>query len=278
MKRKGLKPYKKIEAYVPRSALPAARLAYRAYIKVLCWYAGLRDRRKIEQTGLASVPPTSLRYRVHGSPNLEGFLRMGKRCGDDIEAALQKVGRDLDSFGDVLDFGCGCGRTLIWFEERARETRWHGTYIDAEGISWCRGNLGFAEFGVNDALPPLEYAPGTFGLVYAISVFTHLDEDYQFRWLEELNRITRPGGIVLLTVSGRRVWRDLPDEQVAGIKKKGFQFVASNTAKGIFPEWYQNAYHTKEYVLDRYSEYFDVLDYIPRGMSNRQDMVVLQRS
>ncbi len=278
MKRGGIKPYKKIEAYVPRRALPAARLAYRTYVKILCWYAGLQERRKIEQTGLASVPPTSLRYRVHGSPNLEGFLRMGKRCSEDIEAALQKVGKDLNSFGEVLDFGCGCGRTLIWFEDRAREARWYGTDIDAGAISWCRDNLAFAEFGVNGALPPLEYAPGTFDLVYAISVFTHLDEDYQFRWLEELRRITRPGGVVLLTVSGRRVWRDLPDEQVADIKKKGFRFVASNTAKGIFPEWYQNAYHTKDYVLDRYSKYFDVLDYIPRGMSNRQDMVVLQRS
>ena len=81
-----------------------------------------------------------------------------------------------------------------------------------------------------------------------------------------------------MTVSGRRVWRGLPDEHVADIKKKGFKFVASNTAKGIFPEWYQNAYHTKEYVLYRYSEYFDVLNYIPRGMSNRQDVVVLQRA
>ncbi len=47
--------------------------------------------------------------------------------------------------------------------------------------------------------------------------------------------------------------------------------------KGMFPEWYQNAYHTKEYVLDRYSRYFDVLHYIPRGMSRRQDVVVLQK-
>ena len=278
MKLKSNKLYKNIEAHMPQRALPTARLAYRAYMRVLCWYASLQDRRKIEQTGLAAVPPTSLRYRVHGSPSMDGFLKVGKRCSEDIEAALGKVGRNLDSFGDILDFGCGCGRTLIWFADRSRSARWYGTDIDAEAVSWCRDNLDFAEFGVNGPFPPLEYASGAFDLVYAISVFTHLDEGYQFRWLEELKRITRPGGIVLLTVSGRRVWRGLPEEHVADIKKKGFKFVASNTAKGIFPEWYQNAYHTKEYVLDRYSEYFDVLNYIPRGMSNRQDVVVLQRA
>jgi hypothetical protein len=47
--------------------------------------------------------------------------------------------------------------------------------------------------------------------------------------------------------------------------------------KGIFPGWYQNAYHTKEYVVDRYSEYFGVVDYISRGMA-RQDMVILPKS
>ena len=46
--------------------------------------------------------------------------------------------------------------------------------------------------------------------------------------------------------------------------------------KGVFPEWYQNAYHTKRYVLERYSDLFDVLDYVPRG-NGRQDIVVLQK-
>lgn len=272
-----IKLYKNVEAYVPQRALPIARFAYRAYMRTLCWYVGLRDRRRIQETGFASLPPTSLRYRVHGSPSLEGFLRVGKRCSEGIEAALEEIGEDFDSFRNILDFGCGCGRTLIWFADRPRSSRLYGTDIDAGAISWCRDNLGFAEFGVNDPLPPLEYDSETFDLVYAISVFTHLDEDYQFRWLEELARVTRPGGIVLLTVSGRRVWKDLPGEHIADIRKKGFKFVASNTAKGLFPEWYQNAYHTKGYVFDRYSEYFDVLKYIPKGTGGRQDLVVLRK-
>ncbi len=45
---------------------------------------------------------------------------------------------------------------------------------------------------------------------------------------------------------------------------------------GVFPEWYQNAYHTKEYIFDRYSEYFDILDYMFQVIGNRQDVVVLK--
>ena len=48
--------------------------------------------------------------------------------------------------------------------------------------------------------------------------------------------------------------------------------------KGIFPDWYQTAYHTKEYVLDRFAEYYEILDYTPRGLVDFQDMVVLRRT
>lgn len=264
-----------VKRYVPSSALPAGRAVYRTYMRLLSWYVGLRDRRYVEKTEFARLPPAYLRYRVHGSPYAHGFLKVGRRSSDDIEAALNKVGKDFDSFRDVLDFGCGCGRTLIWFA--GRPPRLYGTDIDGEAISWCRNNLDFAEFGVNNALPPLEYPSERFDLIYAISVFTHLDEDYQFRWLNELTRVTRPEGIVLLTVHGYQAWKDLPHDDVIDIEKEGFKFISSNVMKGIFPEWYQNAYHKKEYVLDQYSKYFDILDYIPRGMNKHQDVVVLQK-
>jgi SAM-dependent methyltransferase len=266
-----------VKPYIPSGALPVARAAYRTYMRMLCWYTDLRDRRYAKKAEVDRLPPASLRYRVHGSHTIDGFLKVGKRCSEDIEAALEKVGKDLDSFQNVLDFGCGCGRTLIWFAGHSLSFRLHGTDVDTEAISWCRDNLDFAEFGVNNPLPPLEYPSGTFDFIYAISVFTHLDEDYQFRWLEELKRVTRPGGILLLTVHGPYSWKNLPREDVTDIEERGFKFIASNAMKGICPEWYQNAYHTKEYVLDRYSRYFDVLDYVPRGMSRRQDVVVLQK-
>lgn len=264
-----------IKPYVPKNALPFARSVYGAYARALCWYTDLREDRRVEETGFDRLPPAYLRYRVHGAPDAESFLKVGKKCSEDVEAALERIGRDFDSFRDVLDFGCGCGRTLAWFA--GRSPRLYGTDIDEEAISWCRDNLDFAEFGVNEPLPPLGYPTEAFDLTYAISVFTHLDEDYQFRWLEELRRITRTGGVVLLTVHGHHVWKDLPQEDVDSVRRDGFKFLSSNAMKGIFPNWYQNAYHTEEYVFERYFEYFDVLDYVPRGMSNRQDTLVLRK-
>ena len=267
---------KSLKHYMPESALPIARSVYSTYERIFCWYAGLWDQRYVEKTGFAHLPPASLRYRVHGSTNIDGFLKVGERSSKDIEAALRRIGKDLSSFQNILDFGCGCGRTLLWFASRLQSSDLYGTDIDAEAISWCRNNLKFAEFSVNGPLPPLEYPSETFDLTYAISVFTHLDEVYQFRWLTELRRITNPKGIVLLTLHGRPVWKNLPEEDVVDIRKRGFKFITAEHMKGLFPEWYQNAYHTKGYVLEQYSNYFDVVDYIPRG-SGRQDVVVLQK-
>jgi ubiquinone/menaquinone biosynthesis C-methylase UbiE len=265
-----------IKPYVPRKAFPILIPMYRAYMRILCWYVGLRDERYMKQTEFARLPSASLRYRVHGSPNIDSFLQVGKRCSQDIRAALLKIGKDLGSFQHILDFGCGCGRVLMWFLDHSQSQSFYGTDIDADAISWCRDNLDYATFSVNGALPPLEYPAGMFDLIYAISVFTHLNEDNQFQWLNELRRVAKSKGILLLTVHGSHCWENLPREDVAKIVREGFNFTATKTMEDIFPKWYQVAYHTKEYILDRYGQYFTILDYIPRGLNDHQDMVILQ--
>lgn len=65
------------------------------------------------------LPPTPLRYRVTGNRDGDAFLRAGKRSYNDIQQALQTIGRDLDSFSTILDFGCGCGRALRWMPRTA---------------------------------------------------------------------------------------------------------------------------------------------------------------
>ena len=264
--------------YIPKKVFPLIVFFYRTCMRIRCWYVGLWDQRHIKKTGFDRLPPASLRYRVHGSPGVAGFLRVGKRCSQDIEAGLMKIGRDPGSFQHVLDFGCGCGRTLIWFANRSHASRFYGTDIDAEAISWCRSNLDFARCRVNKPLPPLEDPPETFDLIFAITVFTQLNEEYQFRWLGELKRVAKPKGILLLTVHGEHCWQDLDCEVAARVERDGFLFKTSNTMQGIFPQWYQTAYHTRDYIFNRYAEYFTILDYIPRGLNNHQDIVTLQKA
>jgi hypothetical protein len=66
----------------------------------------------------------------------------------------------------------------------------------------------------------------------------------------------------------------------AELERDGFIFISG--AKGRlkldgFPDFYQTACHTKEYVKKQWSEYFEVLDYVERGINNHQDAVVLKK-
>lgn len=237
---------------------------------------GIRNRLRLRTLGVNHLPPASLRYRVHGDNSLYGFLDTGRTCREDIASALEGVGRALPLCRRILDFGCGCGRTLIWFTGQQRLFDLHGTDIDAEAVAWCQRNFVFATFAVNGALPPLDYPDGAFDLVYAISVFTHIDEEQQQHWLVEFKRIIAKGGLLLLTIHGEHVWKTLPAPLIAELKQAGILFVSDARWKGIFPEWYQTTYHTMEYALAVFSRHFEILKYVPRGMGRHQDLVILR--
>jgi SAM-dependent methyltransferase len=213
----------------------------------------------------ANLPPAELRYRVSSSPDAQNFITIGKTCANDIHSALLKVGHNLGEFKRILDFGCGCGRTLIYLKDLAPHAQFAGTDIDAGAIEWCKEHLRFATFTVGPASPPTGYVSDTFDFIYAISVFTHLDEDYQFSWLEELRRIAKPGGVLLLTV----------DSSLVGEKDFVFQ---RSYEDGLFPAWYQNAFHSKDYVVENFGKYFEVMGYLARGMNEHQDIVLLRKS
>ena len=237
----------------------------RLYRWLMFRHADARDRADGTR---GELPPSELRYRVGASPDAEEFITIGKTCASDIQSALQKVGHELASFSRILDFGCGCGRTLVHMRRLAPNAQIEGTDIDVTAIDWCRKNLHYASFSISKETPPIDYAADTFDFIYVISVFTHLDENYQFLWLEELRRIAKPGAILLLTVNSTDTYG----------KHGNNGFVFERTyEKGLFPVWYQNTYHSKEYVFANFGKYFEVLGYFPRRMNAHQDVVVLQK-
>lgn len=250
-----------------------AALPYRVWVRALCWYhEQLPDAPGAD--GLP-LPPARLRHRVIGVADAESFRASIPKVRADFDAALRRIGRNLGDHRCILDFGAGCGRGLRSFAG-PEHVQLFGTDIDAEAIAWCRANLPFAQWSVNGELPPLPFGDGQFDLLYSISVLTHLDEQHQLAWLAEWKRITRPGAILLVTVHGRDSWRNLPRDVRQVIERDGFLYLPSYADKGRFPDWYQNAYHTEQYVRRTFASYFDVLDYQPSALY-AQDLVVLER-
>jgi len=250
---------------LPPWTAPALRKAY-------CAVQGWGDARWVARTGCDFLPPAELRYHV-GSVRPDDYARIGQRCAEDLGRALGAIGRDFRSFEHALDFGCGAGRTLAWLRDRG--PRLAGTDLHAGGIEWARGRLGFAEFRVNGAAPPLDYRDATFDLVFSLSVLTHLDEGDQRAWLAELRRVSRRGAILLLSTHGPTCTADLSPAERAALDERGFLAVPARGLWGVF-ERYFNSYHLEAWVRRVWGESFTIRAYLPRGLNDHQDLYVLE--
>jgi len=267
-----------VRRHTPPALYPLARKIYRAIVAPIeCWSIDVVDRLLKRTYDGRVLPPALLRFKVRGSPSGEHFSSIGRQCADDIAAALAAAGRPLATFRRILDFGCGCGGALLWLRDLAPKAALHGTDIDANAIAWCRRNLPYASFATNAARPPLAYADAQFDLVYAISVFTHLDAGFERAWLAELRRVLAPNGIALVTLHGPHSWNEMPAADQATLARDGFVFIRNDASRGLFPDWYQTAFHSQSYVERTYAEFFDVLAYRPRAMNGHQDVVLLRR-
>jgi SAM-dependent methyltransferase len=103
----------------------------------------------------------------------------------------------------VLDFGCGIGRTVATYHDLREETEVLGCDIHEPSIRWAAEALSPPfEFFVCGEEPPLAQPDARFDLVYACSVFTHITDAWA-RWLVELARVLRPGGILVASVLNR---------------------------------------------------------------------------
>jgi len=227
------------------------------------------------------LPPPKLRYRVGGSFDRDVFQEIGKSCAQTIRALAQRAGVDLDRSVEVLDFACGCGRVIRHFRDHPAQANWTGSDIDAEALQWCRENLGgIAAFSQNGFQPPTSFDSDRFDVIYSVSLFTHLDEEDQFRWLTEMARILRPGGILIATAHGSFTHQQLPAVEAGKTNLEGFLYRTGQTGKlkldGL-PDYYQTAYHTEEYIRDRWSKYLEIVDYERRAFGGYQDGIVLRK-
>lgn len=176
--------------------------------------ARVRERRHTAVDGL-SLPPARLRLLVDGrSGDADAFLRVGGQMHDSILGAVAACGTPAAEMRAVLDFGCGCGRVARhWAGVEGPEL--YGCDYNPDLVAWCAANLPFARVARNDLAPPTPYVTGSFDLVYALSVFSHLDGPLQRAWLAEFRRILRPGGILILSVLGDSLRHRLSDAERA---------------------------------------------------------------
>jgi len=232
----------------------------------------LRKREGID--GLP-LPPLNLIYLTSAYYDLKKYCTGGLADSRDIEDLIKKNGHDISKFSAILDFGCGCGRVIRYWKSLNR-TKIYGVDINQQCISWCSKYLDFATFKKNKMMPPLDFTDGMFDCIYAISVFTHLDEDVQLYWMREFKRLLKKNGVLILTL--RTSLGDLhpisPEEEK--------QFLAGNILtqyRKYMGTNFCNVFHPLIYIQKKLSKGFTILDIKQSSTEGfRQDIILLKKS
>ncbi len=219
------------------------------------------------------IPPPRLRTGVSGAPDVWMYVEGGELSEKTVREALDRSNMAIGSLGAILDFGCGCGRLLRRW--RDLDARICGTDVNAAAVEWCRAHLPFVEVDVNEPEPPLVYGEASFDLVYAFSIFTHLPVRTQLAWRDELRRVLRPGGLLLLSVCGDK-YVDRLTHKERRIYSDGECVVRRPTAAGA------NicvTFHPPAFVRGTLADGWEFLEHTPRGFLGGpgQDLVILRK-
>jgi SAM-dependent methyltransferase len=147
------------------------------------------------------VPPISLRAGYCTSD--ESYAQSGADDTTTMRRLLSEDGAQIADLGRILELGVAAGREIRHLADLAEKQEIWGVDIWASAIRWCEENLSPPfRFATTTLNPHLPFEDRSFGLVFAGSVWTHID-DHSTAWALEVHRLLRPGGYFYFSINDR---------------------------------------------------------------------------
>jgi SAM-dependent methyltransferase len=239
------------------------------------------------KTGLQSYqPPEDVHAMARGPLAAAGGLYEADLIVDALAAARV----DMTSISAALDFGSSSGRVVSTLAAAYPDIRWCGCDPNARAIAWAEENLTNIEFFVNGDEPPLPLEDNSLDLAYAISIWSHFEPELGLRWFEEMRRLIRPGGHLLLTTHGltsvaHYALQDLRTPQQSqeiadALYRQGWWYAPEFGEEGdwgvVNSDW-GTAFLSPEWILTQLCPRWRVLEFAPGRNQDNQDVYVLQR-
>jgi SAM-dependent methyltransferase len=158
-----------------------------------------RNKEFIKEHPDFAIPSVSLAYDAYAHVDWRSYYENGIKDANWIGSLILKYcsSRPLT----ILDWGCGPARILRHIPSalHSQPVQLYGTDYNQKTIDWCQEQFPHIHFISNQLLPPLNLKDNFFDAIYGISVFTHLSKESHYKWIKELHRIVKPGGILILT-------------------------------------------------------------------------------
>jgi SAM-dependent methyltransferase len=216
---------------------------------------------------------TAYNYHNNGATDFVRFSQFAAAHGVDV----------ADTKCRILDWGSGCARlTRHLLGLPGASGRVFGADIDGDNIGWSQQHFGVDHFRTVPLLPPTSFEQGSFDLIIANSVLSHLTADAMDEWLTEVARLLSPSGLALLSYHGDFSLAAVcsRSETLAGaILRTGFnsdqraaeldQFIADAS-------YYRQTFMTDRHAVDIFRKYFHVEGLVVGAVSRFQNVAVLR--
>ena len=127
------------------------------------------------------------------------YFAVGRSARECIDASLAAAGKA--DVRQILDFGCGHGRVLRVLRRMFPAAHITASDIDRDGVDFCARRFGAV--GVYSDTDAAAVAfEDDFDLIWAGSVFTHIDKEAWSAFLSRLRDSLASDGVLVFTVGG----------------------------------------------------------------------------
>lgn len=193
----------------------------------------------------------------------------------------------------VLDFGCASGR-LTRYLDMHEGVEAFGVDANPAAVEWCQLNLARVVTLLQAGRQKLPFGEGLFDLVYANKLFAEVAPSRMRQCLDEITRVMAPGGLLLAITFGptalaaigasaslQATWRidAARADEINGILLQEGRVHLPSRADADEPDdrdgptFIDPGYPRSHWNTDA----FTMLEYIPGGLRNWQDIAVLRR-
>ena len=233
-----------------------------------------KNRLYLQQNPDTVLPDDYVLYETY-QLNYRKFIEDGKLASKEIYGWTKNHIPEISP--RILDWGCGAARVTRHLPGLQPNALLYGCDTNEALTEWNKIHFSGITFSTINHFTPTMYADSFFDLVYGFSVFTHIDAAKQEEWVEELFRILKQNGILLITTHGSKYAEQLLPNEKRELKREGI-FTKRFAKQGHrMMTSYQLSTHFKKILDPLFTiiEYYDGSDHPDKA--GGQDVWILRK-
>lgn len=228
----------------------------------------------------AIAPQDDIFHFFAGHPTsnnpLRDYLADGWRTLSELLLLLERADQPLVKMNHVLEFASGHGRFTRHLVKAIGPGRVTVSDVVPGAVAFSTTHFGVQGF-VSAARPAQLHWPRRYGLVFVLSLFTHLPRATWSAWLARLWEAVAPGGVLVFTTHGALA----AGRAGVTLDAEGFHFHPESESHAIDVAEYGTSYTSRGFVeaeLGLLRPAPTRVDFEPAWFWAHQDAWVLQRA